>query len=375
MIRVLRDMMASRGPNPNNNSESSEDSYPDMTEESFEFLSTEDASSESDYLEEEVATPSSSSVCDEEEEEEELPVEDAEERVPVLDEPTLGSIPSGPDYSTDPWDQEQEQEQEQEQKEEKEKDNGYRVVAAGGAFYDEFRGPYKIRLAFKPDPNASSFSSSELPNSGWWAEIFIKCDSVPELMKQGLHWTAEKVVPEQGRMVFNPPPRRPQVVPPIPGPAGGRQPRARGPKTRHYYLQSLPDQPRWRANLQCHSARPAVLSRFRPGALTRDGNLASALAYATDGALVYAWFRRSPREAFNALYDDMPMKGWWPWPKAKAVPMPMPMHRADKEKREDLAATLDRIFKKTAILLVALVLFEMTTVIAYDLWLANADLF
>ncbi|KAK8084492.1 hypothetical protein PG997_005763 [Apiospora hydei] len=311
--------MAAAEPASPVDSKSSEDSYPDIiTEEPFEYLFADDAASESEYLEQEVLTPSSSSEADEEEE---PPVEDADERVSVPDERAAEGVHWRPGYSPDPW------RREWTQAETKEEGLGVRVVAGGGAFYYECDRPYTIRLAFRPDPNdASSFSFSfsdddDLPSSDWWAEMFIKCDSVPELMKQGLHWTGTNIVPEEGRMVFNP---------------------SRDDKKQYQlYYDDLPADWRPRPGAQdpalVHSDNLEVLSRFRPADLTRDKNLSAALAYATDGSLVNSWRSHCPHEAFNALYDDMPMQGWWPsW--AKSMPKEEEKEEEEEEEEEEPAA-------------------------------------
>ncbi|KAK7942443.1 uncharacterized protein PG986_011556 [Apiospora aurea] len=332
-MQALRGMMAAPEPPSPVDSKSSEDSYPDIiAEEPFEYLSADDVSGESEYLQEEAPTPPSSSEANEEEE---LPVEDADERVSVPDERAAEGVHWRPGYAPDPW------RRKWTQAATKEEGLGVRAVAGGGAFYYECDRPYTIRLAFRPDPNDASSSyffsndDDDLPSSGWWAEMFIKCASVPELMKQGLHWSGANIVPEEGRIVFNPSrddKKQYQVY--CQNLPAGWQPRPRGPKTRHYYLKSFQGcQPGWVANLQVHSDNLEVLSRFRPADLTRDKNLSAALAYATDGSVVYSWRSHCPHEAFNALYDGMPMQGWWPsWSKA------MPKEEEEEEEEGEPAA-------------------------------------
>ncbi|KAK7932651.1 hypothetical protein PG985_003363 [Apiospora marii] len=183
--------------------------------------------------------------------------------------------------------------------------NAADVKAGGGAFYDKDYTPYSIRLLFTPDGNTSSSSSDNeasklLPSSGWWAEMFIRCDVVPQLMREGLHWTDKNIMREEGHFDFGP----------IPYPWG--------PIARTYYLRDLDHAPpRWTASMQVHAHRVAPLSRFRPGRLTPERHLTAALARAPNGAAIYSWCSWAPDEAYNALYDDMPLEGWWPWPKKR----------------------------------------------------------
>ncbi|KAK8131739.1 hypothetical protein PG984_008177 [Apiospora sp. TS-2023a] len=81
-------------------------------------------------------------------------------------------------------------------------DYAVNVKAGGGAFYDEDDKPYSIRLLFTPDENDDD--ASQLPSSGWWAEMFFRCDSVPQLMKEGLHWSSENIWREEGHFSFGP---------------------------------------------------------------------------------------------------------------------------------------------------------------------------
>ncbi|KAK8131740.1 hypothetical protein PG984_008178 [Apiospora sp. TS-2023a] len=74
--------------------------------------------------------------------------------------------------------------------------------------------------------------------------------------------------------------------------------------------------------MQVHAEKVTPLSRFRPGQLTPERHLTAVLARATNGAPVYSWCSWAPDEAYNALYDDMPMEGWWPWPKTRPEDVP-----------------------------------------------------
>jgi hypothetical protein len=48
------------------------------------------------------------------------------------------------------------------------------------------------------------------------------------------------------------------------------------------------------------------------------------------GYEVYFWSKWRPEWNYNALYDDMPMEGWWPWPKKETSVL---INERCKEKR------------------------------------------
>ncbi|KAK7992722.1 hypothetical protein PG988_001516 [Apiospora saccharicola] len=136
---------------------------------------------------------------------------------------------------------------EEEREETTEPRNNADIQAGGGCFYNEDDKPYSIRLLFTPDKNDDD-ASQLLPSSGWWAEMFVRCDSVPQLMREGLRWSSENIWREEGHFSFGP----------IPYPWG--------PIARQYYLRDVEHSPpRWTANMQVHAEKVTPLSRFRPG--------------------------------------------------------------------------------------------------------------
>lgn len=40
-----------------------------------------------------------------------------------------------------------------------------------------------------------------------------------------------------------------------------------------------------------------------------------AWAWSINDKIIYEYTSWKPEDNFNAIYDDMPMEGWWPWPK------------------------------------------------------------
>ncbi|KAI1408196.1 hypothetical protein F5Y13DRAFT_205053 [Hypoxylon sp. FL1857] len=87
--------------------------------------------------------------------------------------------------------------------------------------------------------------------------------------------------------------------------------------TRHYFLRDLQVPSRWVAHFQIHAATVKVLTNMRLENLSTD-NIDFAHAW-SDGRQrsIYQYRRSHPEGCYNAIYDDMPMGGWWPWPKKR----------------------------------------------------------
>ncbi|KAI8684779.1 hypothetical protein NCS57_00144900 [Fusarium keratoplasticum] len=83
---------------------------------------------------------------------------------------------------------------------------------------------------------------------------------------------------------------------------------------RTYYLDDLEDDPQWMAKLTVHSHELHVLSEFRLRDL-RVEDILSAMAFRPRGHRVCYYHAHKPQHGINAIYDNMPLKGWWPWPK------------------------------------------------------------
>ena len=47
--------------------------------------------------------------------------------------------------------------------------------------------------------------------------------------------------------------------------------------------------------------------------------MTAAVAFGNTGELkghiIYNYRKDKPEESFNAIYDNMPLEGWWPWPR------------------------------------------------------------
>lgn len=74
----------------------------------------------------------------------------------------------------------------------------------------------------------------------------------------------------------------------------------------------------WVVKLVVYGQAGADLPSFRLSHLSPD-NIYCADAFTIVKRLVYKYDAPYPESSLNAIYDDMPMEGWWPWPKGKAM--------------------------------------------------------
>lgn len=138
----------------------------------------------------------------------------------------------------------------------------------------------------------------------WKAILEVTADDLPRLMREGFHWTAANIHPEEGYVETDL----------VPDPHKTEE--GYGDYSRKYFLADLAREPQWAAWLTIYASKLEVLSRFKVQDLTPD--LVTSAEGLNKGRLVYAYESLDPRENFNSIYDDMPMEGWWPWPKGEA---------------------------------------------------------
>ncbi|KAI8691778.1 hypothetical protein LRP88_09042 [Fusarium phalaenopsidis] len=132
----------------------------------------------------------------------------------------------------------------------------------------------------------------------WKAYLRVSAHDVPRLMREGFYWSEVNVDQERGEYASYPREENPSL------------PRF----CRTYYLDDLEDDPQWMAQLTVHSHELHVLSKFRLRDL-RVEDILSAMAFRPRSHRVYYYHARKPQHCINAIYDNMPLKGWWPWPK------------------------------------------------------------
>ncbi|KAI1084872.1 hypothetical protein F5B20DRAFT_591908 [Whalleya microplaca] len=146
-----------------------------------------------------------------------------------------------------------------------------------------------IEFTFSPDPTAHPATQE------WRGLMVIECVDVPRLMREGIYWTSDNVMKEEGWLSKN---------------ATGLT----WSHTRQYFLQDLQKPTRWLANLKIESSSYTALRNVRPENLTVE-NMDSAYAWGYSGREIYMWQSRDPSTWINVIYNDMPLERMWPWPK------------------------------------------------------------
>ncbi|KAK1579990.1 uncharacterized protein LY79DRAFT_521650 [Colletotrichum navitas] len=142
----------------------------------------------------------------------------------------------------------------------------------------------------------------------WEAFLLFKARDLPRLMREGFHWNAANLDREAGYMErrllsddrFND--------------------EDRWSCSRTFFLSDLSDDPQWAAKLIVYPEKVTVLSSFTITNINMDTmNGAAACKKVADQdratQWVYFWHRNYLEDNFNAIYDDMPLTGWWPWPR------------------------------------------------------------
>ncbi|KAH6650437.1 hypothetical protein F5144DRAFT_45020 [Chaetomium tenue] len=175
-------------------------------------------------------------------------------------------------------------------------------------------------------PNKGNIASTAKPTSGtiqiriipaipsakpWAACIKIKCKDVPRLMREGFFWSADNVLPERGHI----------------SPDTGRAWVNLG--CRHQRTWIIADDPddevsQWRGSIKVVSPVLEALAKFRTHHLSK-ATVYCASAWNEMGRSIYKYDYRRPDDNYNCIYDDKPLKGWWPWPKQHAAEMTTPV--------------------------------------------------
>ncbi|KAK2007369.1 hypothetical protein LZ32DRAFT_610387 [Colletotrichum eremochloae] len=165
-------------------------------------------------------------------------------------------------------------------------------------------------------PNVCFLFDPKLPNSeptegniyDWEAKLQAKARDVPRLLREGFYWNTANVDWEAGYIQLD------LSTDDEPGAADYWS------CSRTFFLSDLSDDPQWTAKLVVYAAKTSVLSRFTLSSINMDTmNWATAWRKVNEQGnneqWVYTWDRYDPEENFNAIYGDMPLKGWWPWPR------------------------------------------------------------
>ncbi|KAI1438157.1 hypothetical protein GGR50DRAFT_534160 [Xylaria sp. CBS 124048] len=159
--------------------------------------------------------------------------------------------------------------------------------------------PIAIEIAYAPDPASSS-------GQCWFAELLVKCDDVPRLMREGLHWDETNIIGEEGfidiggiNSIY-----KPDTT--IPSYADSERWHVKN----HYFLtDSQHAPPLWNAHLSVYARDIPSLSRFTLRGLSRK-NTVAAMAWSEAEEIIYVY--ENGNAPVNSVYPEMPLEGWWP---------------------------------------------------------------
>ncbi|EFQ35660.1 hypothetical protein CGRA01v4_09844 [Colletotrichum graminicola] len=156
--------------------------------------------------------------------------------------------------------------------------------------------------------NSPDGENTEDEDIKWEAFLQVKVRNLPRLMAEGFYWNEANLEREAGYIE-----RRLLKDDPF-------NDDDRWSCCRTFFLSDLSDDPQWAAKLIVYAEKLTVLSSFTITNInmdTMDGAVACNKVADERSATrwVYFWDRNYPEDNFNAIYDDMPLEGWWPWPR------------------------------------------------------------
>ncbi|KAF9880371.1 hypothetical protein CkaCkLH20_02325 [Colletotrichum karsti] len=154
-------------------------------------------------------------------------------------------------------------------------------------------------------PSESSITARQ--NIEWVAQLHVKARDLPRLMREGFYWNLDNFCLESTYI---------EEKIDSGGPAN-----VGFTCTRNYYLSDIDhgNNAQWAAKLSVYARNVGTLSRFRlPNLQLGHVALVTAIDPRCTGRKLYKFDRFHPDKNFNAIYDDMPMDGWWPWPRRAA---------------------------------------------------------
>ncbi|TRX93765.1 hypothetical protein FHL15_005441 [Xylaria flabelliformis] len=168
-----------------------------------------------------------------------------------------------------------------------------------GNTYRDSEQRCSMSFGFCPDPSDPTL------NQDWGAVLMVKCRDVPCLMREGFHWDGANVIREEGYIDHE----RDFTC------SHRRKDGKCWVSTRHYYLKDLQQPQRWVATIKVFALDPETVYQFDLiNRLSRESMQWATAINQSSGHYIYNWHYCTPVR-FNAIYDDMPMEGWWPWPR------------------------------------------------------------
>ena len=160
------------------------------------------------------------------------------------------------------------------------------------------RNYLRIEVAPKPGPHQEEFD--------WMALMVVRVDSLPRLFRKGFFWSPANLLPGKGYMGDS---------------TNAPNTKERFQLCRHYFLQDLPRTKwtpgRWTMEIELFSNSKAFISRFRLEDLETELIL-RAWGFDESGKIVYEYDNKAPQDTINCIYDDMPLRGFFPQPTSTA---------------------------------------------------------
>ncbi|QPH19221.1 hypothetical protein C2857_004396 [Epichloe festucae Fl1] len=152
-------------------------------------------------------------------------------------------------------------------------------------------------------PKRNEYVAGQVP---WHAVLTLHVKDVSQMMTGGVHLSSENIDP-RGALISN----RGIHLSTYCKSLGWTH-------YRRYALRHLQDgNPQWKGIMIVRSGSVKELSRFRFDDLSIK-NIRMVRAFVRSVNQVYFFDCIDANKNFNALFDDMPMHGWWPWPNPKA---------------------------------------------------------
>lgn len=162
-------------------------------------------------------------------------------------------------------------------------------------------------------PNLNLRFESHAGGTGakWKVWMGLRVMNIPHLMRHGLHWSRADILAEKGFMTFHG--SDPELT--------SEHKKAGWLHTRTFFLEcheGIDDEGGWFGRIKVYAKDTATLASFKLADMSLD-TMSSCEALNWDRQIVYAYESTMPGKAFNAIYDDMPLQGWWPWPKESGM--------------------------------------------------------
>ncbi|KAK3901583.1 hypothetical protein C8A05DRAFT_16261 [Staphylotrichum tortipilum] len=155
----------------------------------------------------------------------------------------------------------------------------------------------RVTLWLTPDHH----SKSPTP---WSADLDVACRDLARLMREGFFWSAANIVPEEGYVLHD--------LGPDVSPEWFKV--ARVWRLVDRQQRTGETAPLWTGRLMVDFRDLDRLKTFRIQDLSVN-DVSRAWAWNADNRVVYDFSHAKPGHYVNCIYDDMPLRGWWPYPK------------------------------------------------------------